>query len=1622
MQETLHINTSPVGTTLNFDIHRGHTQIFSANLTSNFTVNIRYDNNIPLGNWGGNTTMLTLSLFYRNAARTFYANQIRIDGNIVQPEWVLKPTSGSSNSWLEHEFTLARFGNVWGVLGSSVRYARDPSVRPVTTTSTTTRAPSTTTTRAPNTTSTTTISPVGAINYTYRLMSHWDEVRVGESVHFILTTNDPRGIASTPSQPWNLTIDTFAGGSPSFWIGAGGIYQGLNVNLPASIPINFITPSYMHDNARGDRYLEFNVPILSTATVSNNMWDLRFNVNIGTRRVASAFIKVVGALTPLSTFPNPYQSQGKGFYKPRHTDFNALIQVDKYQKLYGETIGVIFSTNDIYANRSNVYYRFSVTESVMPIPGVVPGNLNTPIVTNKTFPEFRMMLTPNQDAVNHPFGTYSIGMQTTQVTGANVAPGVVRLFVERRIGNGPFEIIAGAAPISFTRPDAPRTTIDWTNIPYTVGQHDNHFEFGNTTKIDGNATIALTYIASNQIDYNANLQLRHQTLMSGTNKLYINSFSMINVIDTPSLFSLNWRTAIAEPMLKMPTGFNNVTATHYLDAQIRRPGTPMLGYGTIAQIANTIHANATAVSVATTTSTTSTTTFAPGLTSSTSTTTAAPVLVYNIVTDWHEKRYGEVVSWIFTTNDTTNLVPDLLGGAVTPFTLNIIGDLTLLKPGQANQSRIFPNTQNPIGQSGTKNDRYAEGSFWINMPIVYPGTVSNRPYDLELRVTKSGVTVAQTYIKVLALDSAAPTPYNFKFLLQADSYSKKYNESLGLIFTTADRYSFNWPFRLRTQSKFTSNNTFFGKNYSGTNFISSIPHVIDIESVQEFQVYSPTGYSPHPTINLTDPPGVMTLGLQANAMPFASEVYMYVDRLIGTNTWQEVAFTGPISFTFPTAVPPFRPQLQVDYALKRWSTSVDATDKTYFFIWWNYPNDRLLKLNLDEPSPATSNLLFHTNTVTGLTGNTIEVYGPGTATVSSINKRAIYEVFAGRTAFTGLKPTLTRLYQQPFATNSLGTLINQDVIYYNPPVQTQIVPAPVLRTTSTTSTTTTKSPFPTTTTLPQIDFVLSVVCVPGQNAGNIQIGNITGGVPPYRTYSPFDGSTTFTFAGQRSGPAPGTVNSYPAVANGLWDVRVYDNANNYRQKRITVDCFGIPTTTTTTALIDYTVTFECNQNNNLANITISNPTGGVGPYRTYNPVPHLVNWTSNGQTSIFPSSFTNIANGFWATRVYDNLGNFREKFITVACGTTTTTTAALTTTTTTAALPTTTTTVAQIDFTVTFQCNQHNNLANITISNPTGGVGPYLTYQPVPHLTNFTLNGQTSVSSGSPVTFYNYEPIVWTLRVYDNLGNFREKFITVACGTTTTTSTTTAAPTTTTTTTTTLAPIDFTVLVTCDPDGSGNITISNPTGGVGPYRTYDPVPHLVNWTSNGQISVFPSSFTNIANGYWAVRVYDNLGNFHEKFVTVSCGTTTTTSTTSTSTSTTTSTTSTSTSTTTSTTSTSTSTTTSSTSTTSTTTTAAPGFVYTLSAPDGASVNEGSSIRIRIVTTDNTAGTWALNSQYPAYADTTGITIDPFAPGLNGTQDVYIPTNTVPVTLNIQLELVKGGVTRDTIIITVLSGA
>ena len=119
-------NTASTGS-INFDILTQSIMHYTANATSNWTLNIRGSSSNTFNSVVSANQSLTIAFLATQGATAYYANVISIDSTTVTPKWAggTAPTGGNANSTDVYSLTIVKSANAntYIVLATQTKFA-----------------------------------------------------------------------------------------------------------------------------------------------------------------------------------------------------------------------------------------------------------------------------------------------------------------------------------------------------------------------------------------------------------------------------------------------------------------------------------------------------------------------------------------------------------------------------------------------------------------------------------------------------------------------------------------------------------------------------------------------------------------------------------------------------------------------------------------------------------------------------------------------------------------------------------------------------------------------------------------------------------------------------------------------------------------------------------------------------------------------------------------------------------------------------------------------------------------------------------------------------------------------------------------------------------------------------------------------------------------------------------------------------------------------------------------------------------------------------------------------------------------------------------------------------------
>lgn len=125
-EERTSVSTSAPTATTNLDIVTAGTHLFTANSTSNVTLNIRGDGSTTLNSLITTGDSITVVALITNGSTAYYPNVIQIDGSSVTPKWQggTAPSAGNASSIDAYVFSIIKTASAtFTVLASQTKFA-----------------------------------------------------------------------------------------------------------------------------------------------------------------------------------------------------------------------------------------------------------------------------------------------------------------------------------------------------------------------------------------------------------------------------------------------------------------------------------------------------------------------------------------------------------------------------------------------------------------------------------------------------------------------------------------------------------------------------------------------------------------------------------------------------------------------------------------------------------------------------------------------------------------------------------------------------------------------------------------------------------------------------------------------------------------------------------------------------------------------------------------------------------------------------------------------------------------------------------------------------------------------------------------------------------------------------------------------------------------------------------------------------------------------------------------------------------------------------------------------------------------------------------------------------------
>jgi len=99
-KEQAAISATAATGTVNIDVSTASVQIYTANATGNYTLNVRGNGSTTLNSLMTTGESITVTFEHPNGGTAYYATAVTIDGNAITPKWLggTAPSSGNINS------------------------------------------------------------------------------------------------------------------------------------------------------------------------------------------------------------------------------------------------------------------------------------------------------------------------------------------------------------------------------------------------------------------------------------------------------------------------------------------------------------------------------------------------------------------------------------------------------------------------------------------------------------------------------------------------------------------------------------------------------------------------------------------------------------------------------------------------------------------------------------------------------------------------------------------------------------------------------------------------------------------------------------------------------------------------------------------------------------------------------------------------------------------------------------------------------------------------------------------------------------------------------------------------------------------------------------------------------------------------------------------------------------------------------------------------------------------------------------------------------------------------------------------------------------------------------------
>jgi len=109
ISETVTVTASAPAATTNYDVLTQTIQMYTSNLTTNFTLNIRGNSSTTFNSSTSIGQSVTCTLIVTNGSNSFWPNVLQIDGSNVTPKWqTATPTGGNVNKTNLYTYSIIK--------------------------------------------------------------------------------------------------------------------------------------------------------------------------------------------------------------------------------------------------------------------------------------------------------------------------------------------------------------------------------------------------------------------------------------------------------------------------------------------------------------------------------------------------------------------------------------------------------------------------------------------------------------------------------------------------------------------------------------------------------------------------------------------------------------------------------------------------------------------------------------------------------------------------------------------------------------------------------------------------------------------------------------------------------------------------------------------------------------------------------------------------------------------------------------------------------------------------------------------------------------------------------------------------------------------------------------------------------------------------------------------------------------------------------------------------------------------------------------------------------------------------------------------------------------------------